>query len=86
MENTVYIALSSQMALRRQLEVVANNMANLSTPGFKAERMMFKQYLQDAGQNTKISFVEDVATYRDLSNGPLATTGADLDIALGGPG
>ncbi len=86
MENTIYIALSSQMALRRQLETVANNMANLSTPGYQAERMMFREYLQPLGQGESISFVQDYATYRDLSTGPLIFTDAPLDVAITGKG
>lgn len=91
MDNTVYVALSSQVALRRHMEIVANNMANLSTPGFKAERMMFREYLQPAGGNAaaagdKISFVQDIASYNDLNDGPIITTGAPLDVALSGKG
>src|SRR6476646_9694508 len=45
MQAASYIALSSQMALHRQLDVVANNLANSSTPAFKAERMLFSEFL-----------------------------------------
>ncbi|MCK6453366.1 MAG: flagellar basal-body rod protein FlgF [Alphaproteobacteria bacterium] len=86
MENTIYIALSSQMALRRQLETVANNMANLSTPGYQAERMMFREYLQPIGGAETISFVQDYASYRDLAAGPLIFTDAPLDVAITGKG
>jgi len=41
MENTSYIALSRQSGLRRQMNVVANNLANMSTHGYKAGEMMF---------------------------------------------
>ncbi len=41
MDNTSYIALSREAALQRQMGVVANNMANANTPGFKSEQMMF---------------------------------------------
>ena len=37
METTAYIALSRQMALRRQMDVIANNVANMTASGFKAE-------------------------------------------------
>lgn len=86
MDNTTYIALSSQMALRRQLEIVANNMANQSTPGFKAERLLFREYLQNADSGYPISFVQDIASYRDLSEGPIVSTGGDLDVAIAGRG
>ena len=45
MENTSYIALSSQAALRRQMDVVANNLANMSTHGYKSGQMMFVEHL-----------------------------------------
>jgi flagellar basal body rod protein FlgG len=44
MENAQLIALSRQSALRNQLDVVANNMANINTTGFKSQRMLFEEY------------------------------------------
>ena len=41
METSAYIALSRQTALRRQMAVVANNLANMNTPAFKGQNMMF---------------------------------------------
>ena len=41
MENPGYIALSRQMVLRRQMDVLAHNLANLTTPGYRGERMLF---------------------------------------------
>jgi flagellar basal-body rod protein FlgF len=87
MEAASYVALSSQMALTRQLDVVANNLANASTPAFKGERMIFAEFVsqkQTAGGGT--SFVQDLGTARDASQGPLAQTGNPLDIALQGDG
>ena len=46
MENTLLIGLSRQTALRRELDVVANNIANLNTTGFKADGAVFAEYLQ----------------------------------------
>ncbi len=67
MENTSYVALSRQSALRRQLDVVANNLANMSTHGYKGGRMMFVDHLvkSKGGDNLltpKLSFVRE---YRD---------------------
>lgn len=89
MENTTYIALSRQMALWRQMDVVANNMANTNTPGFKRERMMFEDYLLpagDGGRADELAFVQDRAVYRDLAAGPLKRTDNPLDVALNGDG
>ena len=86
MPNTIYIALSRQMALRRQMDVTANNLANMNTNGFKREGVMFNEYLEEPRFNEKLAFVEDVASWRNFSNGPLKTTGGSLDMAIDGPG
>ena len=45
MDNTTYVSLSRQNALWNQLEVVANNMANVNTIGFKGSDVLFSEYL-----------------------------------------
>lgn len=87
MENTSYIALSREAALVRQMEVVANNMANANTPAFKAEQMMFTTYgVQTKATSTpfgrNLSFVQDVGVMRDTQEGPLTQTGDPLDLAI----
>tara|TARA_R110000787_G_scaffold63679_3_gene143328 strand:+ start:56388 stop:57128 length:741 start_codon:yes stop_codon:yes gene_type:complete len=91
MENTSYVALSRQSALRRQLDVVANNLANMSTNGYKGGRMMFVDHLvkSKGGDNLltpKISFVRDIATMTDTTPGPMETTDNPLDVAIQGEG
>jgi flagellar basal-body rod protein FlgF len=86
MQNATYIGLSSQMALQRQMDVVANNMANLTTPAFKGEEMVFSQYLIQPPGNGPLAFVQDIATVRDLRQGPISKTGNSLDLALEGAG
>ncbi len=91
METTTYIALSSQGALRREMNAIAHNMANMNTTGFKAERMMFVDHLQrsrsgDFIADQRLSFVRDVASFRDTTEGPLEQTGNTLDVAIHGDG
>src|SRR6185437_11408288 len=86
MENATYVALSSQMALQRQMDVVANNLANASTPAFKGEEMLFSQYLVQPRGGSPLAFVEDSGTVRDLRQGPIAKTGNPLDLAIAGQG
>jgi len=89
MSATTYIALSSQMALRRQLDIVANNVANASTPAFKGERMIFAEYLGGGGGvsgEQRLSFVHDIGTERDARQGALTQTGNSLDVAIQGDG
>jgi len=86
MESPTYIALSRQLTLRRQLDVVANNLANVNTPGFKGEKMVFEEFLTRPQRNAPLSFVQDVRTLRDLSEGPLVRTDNPLDLAIAGDG
>ncbi|HYD70010.1 flagellar basal-body rod protein FlgF [Azospirillum sp.] len=86
MENPAYIALSRQMSLRRQLDVVANNVANMNTTGFKQQRMLFTEFLQRPGMHEQVSMVQDRAVVRDLTTGGLTQTGNSLDLALTGNG
>jgi flagellar basal-body rod protein FlgF len=93
MENPSYIALSQQMALRRQMDVIATNIANSSTPSFKAERMMFEElvagkapYPASGGSRRGLSFVHEAGMLRDVADGALLQTGNTLDLAINGPG
>ena len=93
MENAQLINLSRQIALRRQMDVVANNMANINTTGFKAQEILFEEWVspvardQDfTGADQKLSFTEDWATMTDMAPGALAQTGSPLDVGLEGDG
>lgn len=89
MDTTISIALSHQVAKRRQLDVIANNIANMSTTGFKRERIMFAQVLKEAKGNLpkslrQITYVQDFGISRNMENGRLEHTGNMFDIALTG--
>ena len=86
METPTYIALSRQMVLRDQMDVVANNLANANTSGFKAEMMLMSEVEIPAEEGTALSYVQDFATARDFSPGTLRPTGNDLDLAIQGDG
>ncbi len=88
MDNSTYISLSLATALRRQLDVTANNMANASTPGFKGERAVFSSYLHrdDAAATGDSSFLVDRGSYVDPRQGAVSMTGNQLDVALKGDG
>jgi flagellar basal-body rod protein FlgF len=87
MENLTYIGLSQQMALSRQMDMVANNIANMNTPGFKAQGLLFKEYVNDKGPpGSKISLVEQVGSYRNLVQGSMMQTSNPLDAAIEGDG
>ena len=90
LENALYVGLSRQLALRRQMDAIANNIANMNTTGFKKESVMFEQALVDARNSgprrDKIAFATERGTYRTLRDGPLTPTGNPLDLAISGSG
>ncbi len=91
MNNASYVALSRQMALYRQMAVSANNMANVDTPAFKGEEMMFREHLTRTLSNNqnmpeKVAFVKDEGVLRNTKEGPLNPTENSLDVALSGEG
>lgn len=93
MENAQLISLSRQVALQRQMDVVANNLANLNTTGFKGEKILFEQYLMPVAEDRDFTYpdqplhyVQDWATVHDMANGPISLTGNPLDVALNGEG
>jgi len=86
MENALLIGLSRQMTLRRALDVTANNLANMSTAGFKVERSIVTEHqaarpARVAGGGP-IAFVRDAGLSRDFSTGSLAHTSRPLDLAI----
>ena len=85
-DTSLYVSLSHQTALERQLEVVANNIANMNTTGFRAERALFDDALRRTGSSDAVSFVIDRATYVDRKQGALVQTGSQLDVAIRGDG
>ena len=93
MQNALLVGLSRQVALGRELDVVANNIANLNTVGFKGDGAVFEEYIGRtarsgnlSGTDSRVSFVQDRATWVDLSQGPLEHTGNALDVAIEGSG
>ena len=90
MENAAYIGLSRQMTLRRELDIVANNVANADTTGFKVEQLMVSAEVGQRARNDAIrpsaSFVLDNGVGRDFRQGSMAQTGRTLDFAIAGEG
>ena len=86
MENISYVGASQQLALSQQIEVTSNNIANMSTPGFKSKQVLFLDYITQPKNNAPINQSYDYATYRDLSMGNLSQTYNPLDVAIDGKG
>ncbi len=91
MENALLVGLSRQMVLSHELDVVANNIANIDTTGYKSDNALFVQYLMPkasdddfTGNDRRLSFVQDRATWIDFGAGAIQKTGNPLDVAIDG--
>ena len=90
MENAITVGLSRQIVLTRALDVTANNIANQTTSGFKAEQVSFREFLSPienaSGGDNDVALVYDTDSYTDFSAGGLEQTGGALDFAIDGDG
>ncbi len=88
MQNITSIAASRLIAQQRALDVTADNIANANTPGYKAVRVQFSDWLSrqqgtaEPRGGATLAFTQDRATWRDFQPGPLSHTGNPLDLAL----
>ena len=90
MENSGYLALARQVALDRALDITANNLANLRTTGYKAEKVLFEEYVQQQTSPVtppnRMSSVVQLGTFTDYRAGGFEQTGNALDFAIQGDG
>ena len=88
MQNAILVGLSRQVALGREIDVVANNIANINTTGYKADGSIFEEYLASAARteksNGRVSFVRDRGTWHNLTAGSIERTGNPLNVAIDG--
>ncbi len=89
MDNTNYIALSRQMALWKQMDMVSNNMANMNTTGYKQDDAVFTSYLVQTPEakgvgSAPLFFTEDFGNFQDFAEGPIVETGNTFDLAIKG--
>ncbi|HVZ99066.1 MAG TPA: flagellar basal-body rod protein FlgF [Caulobacterales bacterium] len=90
MDNALMIGLQTQRVLQRRMDISANNLANISTSGFKADTLVTEE-VDNTGAHTEdnprdVRFVRDLFEMRDMSQGPIAATGNPLDVAIQGDG
>jgi flagellar basal-body rod protein FlgF len=95
MSTNLYVSTSGAVSRLSELEILANNLANLDTTGFKAEQPLFQTMLEGALLNAEglpapgapgLSFVAPREAQTDHAGGSVSRTGAPLDVAIEGPG
>jgi flagellar basal-body rod protein FlgF len=93
MENALLVGLSRQMVLERQMNIIANNVANVNTNGYKADQSLFEEHLNSGahednfiGRDRRVSYVQDRGSYKDLAQGPSQKTDNPLDVTIDGDG
>lgn len=87
MENSVYVGLSKQVVLKENMDIIAQNVANVNTPGYRAQNMVFSEYIEDPRyMKEDIAMVLDYGQYQVTDPGSLKQTNNPLDIALVGNG
>lgn len=93
MNSGMYSALSGSLSAMKRLDIISNNLANVNTPGFKKDKMLFESML--AGDvnppafpqgSTADPILQKDSVYIDYSAGSVAQTGNPLDVAIDGDG
>src|SRR5436190_11093244 len=84
MDRMIYLSMSGAKATMQRQDTLANNLANVSTVGFRAELQAFRSVpVQGSGASTRAYALETTPGY-DATPGTMATTGRNLDVALKG--
>ncbi len=97
MDNSVYINLSRQSGLLKEMSVIANNIANISTTGFRRQGAVFSEFVMQVGARSTDGAVPDSlrnsvsmgragSHFNDFSNGGMEQTGGTYDFAIDGEG
>lgn len=83
LRGNIYVSLSSQLALQKRLDTIANNIANMNTPGFRAEGVTFNTILSKQGDKST-AFVSTGASYITRAHGAAQRTDNPLDVTVQG--
>ncbi len=84
MDRVIYLAMAGAKATLQRQDVLAHNLANVSTNGFRAEMTAFRAVpVQGDGASTRVYAIESTPGYNP-EPGPVAATGRDLDVAMAG--
>jgi len=85
-DRMLYVAMSGAKQAMEQQTSVANNMANVSTPGFRAQINAFRAVPVVGEESPTRAFVAATTPGADFRQGPVTDTGRELDVAVRGDG
>lgn len=83
MQDGLYVVLSAQIAMEKRLTTIADNVANLSTVGYRATEVKFEDVVSGVGENA-MSFASPGDTYLSGKAGPMRETRSPFDFAIQG--
>lgn len=86
MEAADIVGLSRQSGLMREIDVLAQNIANAATPGYRREGLIFSEYVARMGEGPSLSMAYGNARHIDQSQAGLTQTGGTFDLAIQGDG
>ncbi len=86
MDAAGYTTLTRQAGLMREMQAVANNIANISTTGFRREGIIFSEYVKRMEGAPSLSMASASARVVDLSQAGVSQTGGAFDFAIQGDG
>lgn len=86
MQVTNYATLTRQSGLLREMHVVANNLANMATTGFRQEGIVFSEFVKQIGSSGSVSMAHANTRATSFGQGTLNKTGGVLDLAIEGDG
>lgn len=87
MDNTIYATLTRQSGLMREMNMVANNIANANTTGFRREGVVFSEYLVSLDRSGEtLSMANGRGRMVDLRPGAMTMTNGNYDVAIDGDG
>lgn len=87
MDTAIYTTLTRQSGLMREMEAVANNIANVSTSGYRREGVVFSEFVRSiVGDTPSVSLAFATGRALDQSQGPMTQTNGTFDFAIEGDG
>ncbi len=86
MDNAGYTTLTRQSGLMREMTVVANNIANAATTGYRQEDLIFSEFIATTDEGPSISMATANIQTTSTQQGALTRTGGTLDFAIEGDG